>query len=242
MATFIFREILSHTDLETAFRFRYDVYSQSEMNAFLLKPNDHQWDIDGYDLHSYHFGLFNEGEIVGYLRIVHKPLGFINQCVASFLTDKAITLKTPQTELPLLSYTGVPSDIKQFYAKEILTRPIVEASRIIVSPKYRNMKLAHIITESIMAPIMLMFGEQKGLVAISCDCPYEVYYKSYGFDRLANVGAYSILGRNFDRVAISLSLNLSLSLEHCDVPTNYHGLLQSMVREYSTTGQIARAA
>ena len=68
--TYTFREITEADELEMAFRLRYEVYSSCRCSMF-LNTNLNKIDIDSYDLHSKHFGLFiHENELAGYFRVV----------------------------------------------------------------------------------------------------------------------------------------------------------------------------
>ena len=67
--TYKFREIVDEDELEKFMRLRYETYFNSSMRNF-LQINDEKIDIDIYDLHSRHFGLFCEEKPIGFIRVV----------------------------------------------------------------------------------------------------------------------------------------------------------------------------
>jgi hypothetical protein len=69
MMVYTFREISDKETLKRCFQFRYQIYSESLMKEF-LKENNNKIDIDYYDIHSRHYVLLQDDNLIGYIRTV----------------------------------------------------------------------------------------------------------------------------------------------------------------------------
>lgn len=189
--TFTFREITAIGELEAAFRFRYEEYSFSRMSVY-LKENEHRIDMDVYDLHSRHYGLFrNDGTLTGYLRVVfdrgtcyNRQVFELGRRFAGFSESshsEAQLKKLPAADFPFLSYSFIPESVRLQYA-ELKNRGegFAEASRLIISRHSRGIKLFAFLMECAMI-LFIRICEGKKNAMVHCCRDHGIFYKRYGF-------------------------------------------------------------
>jgi predicted GNAT family N-acyltransferase len=246
--TYTFREITEADELEQAFRLRYEVYSSCRCSVF-LNTNLNKIDIDSYDLHSKHFGLFiNENELAGYFRVVFDKNEYYNSDVLyigrkfNFFPGTEYTLEgikhIERADFPFLSYTGIPESTISFY--KVLKNKgegIAECSRLIIKEEHRGVKVSILLLEcAIVLYILICIGSKHAV--LSCVKEHSILYKRYGFQPIGEEQGYSLFGS--ERLSMCLTLSLSLSLSSSPLPKYYQPKLESMAAEYSITGKITK--
>lgn len=86
-----FREAATEQELESLFNLRYDVYSRDQLLQTLVNGSD----ITVFDLRSLHFGAFDKGSAVAYMRMVQQDITHFAPWVQSIAGDKIGTLPVP---------------------------------------------------------------------------------------------------------------------------------------------------
>jgi predicted GNAT family N-acyltransferase len=246
--TYTFREITEADELEQAFRLRYEVYSSCRCSSF-LKSNSNEIDIDSYDQHSRHFGLFiNNNEMVGYLRIVLHRNDYYNSAVLDIvnkfnffqegLCSFEFIKNTERADYPFLSYPDIPANIKSFYDSIKDKREgLAEGSRLIIKEQFRGIRTSIFMMECIiLLYIIICMGKRHAI--INCVKEHSSFYKRYGFETICDGRVYNIFGSI--KEAVCLTIPLSNSLSASTVPLNLHSKLAGMAAEYSITGQITK--
>jgi predicted GNAT family N-acyltransferase len=238
--TFTFREITEAAELENAFRLRYDVYSKGRYCPF-LKQNDHLVDIDIYDLHSKHYGLFvGSNKMVGYLRVVldrneyynsevfeiGKEFGIFNHSEHSIENIKNLSIP----EYPFLSYSGVPESVTKYYhSLKNKREQVAEASRLIIKEEYRGLRTSGFLIECAMVLFILICLGQKHAI-ISCGKDHAFFYERCGFRPFGDSQNYNPLGISSDTVCLSLS----------SIPQSLLSKFEKIIAEFKITGKIQR--
>lgn len=241
-----FREIVDRHELEKFMRLRYQSYANSSMHSF-LQVNEYMIDIDVYDLHSKHYGLFYDYKPVGFVRIIVPKDEVYNDEVYSigekygFFTPNrhghSAFLKSDYPELPFISYLEVPNSVKMFYSqlKQKKSR-LVEGSRLFLVDDKKGLVKAKFLIECTIVLCVLVY-EGKNYAMINCDEGHKKFYGKYGFETINENERYYLNGR-IENPSCLLSLSLSLSA----IPTTFHKKLKLMAAEFKETNQISRRA
>ena len=199
--TYTFREITEAVELEQAFRLRYEVYSKSRLNPW-LKKNIFQIDIDIFDLHSAHFGIFtSENDLIGYLRVVHDKTNFYNKTVFEIGTKYFFfdenhhswnsIINSQDADFPCLSYPNIPDQVLlHYHILRTKCKGFTEASRLIIKEEYRGFKMSSFLIDcALVLFILICNGEKYALM--SCCKEHCSFYEKYGFHPLGNGLSYS---------------------------------------------------
>lgn len=244
---YTFREITEPAELEKAFRLRYEVYEDSENNVF-LKKNQHKVDINVYDLHAKHYGLFvNDDKPIGYLRVVLNRVEYYNSDVFDLgkkfdlFTEKEHSIenivKHSSADFPFLNFPNVPKNIKTSYdALKAINEGVAEAGRIAIHKDYRSLRTSGFLIECAIALyVILCIGKSHAIIC--CSKEHGMFYKRYGFNSFGEERYYDVHGTK--KVSMCLSLSLSLSLS--SVPKHFHSKFEEMVSEFENYGEIKRS-
>lgn len=240
--TLTFREITETEELEKAFRFRYVEYSKTK-NRNYLKENSDKIDLDVFDLHSRHFGLFAmKNDLVGYLRVVHDKNEFYNSKVfevgkileifSDSLHSKECLKRIKMSDFPFLSYPNLPKDIYSHYCSlKEQNESFAEASRLILREDYRGLRTSCFLIECAMALFVLICNEQKHAV-LHCCKDHRSFYEHYGFQPFDGGTGYNEFGM--------VKHVMYLKLSSWSAPVQIRDKFQEMANEYSKTGKITR--
>jgi predicted GNAT family N-acyltransferase len=231
--TYTFREITEADELEMAFRLRYEVYSNTGNKVF-LHQNIHKIDIDVFDAHSKHFGIFtDQGKLVAYIRVVLDKSEIKNDLVSDIVQKFELDLNCAKNRVdyPFLSYPTVPECVKSHY-NDLKSKKegLAEASRLIIREEFRGARLSSFLIECAMVLFTLICNERKHAV-VCCDKHHSIFYERYGFTSFGNSEVYDVFG--ITRVTLLLTLGSATS-KH--VIERFAGI----AAEYSITGQITR--
>jgi predicted GNAT family N-acyltransferase len=238
--TYTFREITEADELEKAFRFRYKVYTGCT-NICFLKPNENSIDVDTFDLHSRHYGIFTQGgEIVANIRVVLDKNEFHNDNVYDIAKKNNVLsesinsikeiMKAEVCDYPFLSYSSVPKSVKSDYM-ELRTNNVgfAEAGRLIIKEEYRGIRLSSLLLDCAMVLFILICHENKYAV-LCCDEHHRLFYEKYGFRPFGDGQQYDIYGTN----------KLSMYLCPEVLPENLKIKFQEISAEYLITGKITK--
>ena len=169
-----FRLIETTQEMEQGLNLRFNSYKTTFPNSI-----DPSWNIpceaDYYDLHSLHFGLFHDGSLVGYFRMIFdrrigipKRLQFhlepIYQCIHDVLAKNECMIKSePLYYLNdiaskkdfnnLLNWVSMHSDVQN---------PMTEVSRLIISECHRGK-----VVKQLIAAIFALYP--------ALDIPYALF-------------------------------------------------------------------
>lgn len=244
--TLNFREITNESDLEKSFMIRFEIYSESRMQGF-LKHNPHNLDLDVFDLHSRHFGLYTENnELAGHIRIVLPRNEYFNYHAFNIGKKTGIFSGNEQpfnndndssaAEFPILSYPCLPeSVVEHFNSLKQKDERLAEAGRIVIAEKYRGIRTSVFLVECALVLYILICAGQKHAV-ITCCKEHHMFYERYGFRPLGNGMYYQSLGTT----SIVLGLPFASSLAFSNIPKHLHQKLEEMVAEFSITGEIKK--
>ena len=235
-----FREISEPDELENAFRFRYEEYIKSRLFAY-IKCNNHCVDIDTYDLHSKHYGLFRgNSDMIGYLRVVLDKREYYNQNV--FKIGKRFDLfsevdhsfenlkNSGEADYPFLSYPSVPESIQSFYyALKARNESFAEASRLIIKKDFRGMRSSLFLFECALV-LFLKICQGSKYAVVHCCKDHGQFYKRFGFLPFDGNSEYNEFGVR--KVVLFLSRSIR--------PNSLPSRLEDMVISFSTTCKIER--
>jgi hypothetical protein len=246
--TYTFREITEADELEQAFRLRYEVYSHCRCSS-LLKSNKNKMDLDVYDLHARHFGLFiNENELAGYWRIVLNKNDLYNSVIFAigrkydlfpgYGTSCDEVEEKELADFPFLSYADIPKDIKQFYTSlKSRNEEVAEGSRLILKEQFRSVRTVLFLMDCMM---MLFYthclGKRHAITV--CVKEHAPFYQRYGFQFIGDDRGYSLSGSI--KEAVCLAIPISDKLSSSTVPENLHPKIEAMAAEYKITGKITK--
>lgn len=242
-ASYIFREITNKNELESFFRLRYEVYSDTVLVA-CLKENKDRIDINHFDVHSRHFGFFQGDHVAGYLRVVFPKDEITNYNVLQIgkqyglLDEMDYFHKNGKAPFPFLSYKNVPQSHWDFY-NEISQKNerIAEASRLVLCVGHRSLRTSRFLIECAMALfVIICIGKKHAMV--DCKCGHGFFYENYGFKKITEGEPYFQIGTN--RKTEDLTLPFAETLSTSLVPKHHHAKLEQMAEEFSTTGKIER--
>lgn len=180
---YILREAKNVTELESFLRHRYLAFKESKYGK-MINDNPYNLDIDGYDLQSRHFGLFEysgkSSRVVGYVRLVQDKVG-------PQLKDVwQLSLRYPQLinnldfdinmPFPSMKYLEDNSSVVGAYEKY---GKVVEASRLSMHPSVRTLSVASFVIQSITAITYTNFDVNAGIVG--CKLSHLGFYRKLGF-------------------------------------------------------------
>ena len=74
---YVFREIETTDDLERYCRMRSSLYSPTRLAPF-LENGDAGIDLDRFDLHARHYGIYHGADLVGGVRVIVEPQSLFN--------------------------------------------------------------------------------------------------------------------------------------------------------------------
>jgi len=239
--TLTFREITEPSELENAFRFRYEEYAKTRMSRY-LSENTARIDMDVFDLHSRHYGLYYSNELVGYLRVVlDREEYFGSSAYETGLRynifnesshNKEDLKKIDETDFPFLSYHYTPENVKsRFDALKCDGEQFAEASRLIIREDLRGLKTSAFLIECAMMLFMLICGNRKTAI-LHCCKDHSLFYKHYGF-RSFHEGQ-EITDGGIKKEVMYLSMSSGL------LPANLKVRFEQMSVEFTHTGKINR--
>jgi hypothetical protein len=199
--TFTFREITDPAEMEKLFRLRYQVYSESDLAPF-LKKNEHQVDMDVYDLHSRFYGIYCKDQLVAGVRAVIDRRDYYNPEVYDigskygiYSEDKSSQeklIRADYADFPFLSYAGVPEEVKQFYETQKKDKKVYMSSRCVIDANHRGLKIIQFLTESIAILITQLCGEKVGLAITDVSISHSKFYSRYGFFPIETAPTYVV--------------------------------------------------
>ena len=225
---FVFREARSINELQILLSLRYQVYRETNLKYF-IEENEYGIDLDGYDLISRHFGLFeNNLEPVGYMRVVEDAGRSQSEIIVELLKKQPKLVEKINTnpEAPFPSMIYWDKEINQLYQKlKNNQKGLVEGSRYVLKHNCRSLCLSKFMLESAFAIYLFYYSDYA---IVSCTPAHKRFYSRYGFSTLTGT-----LNREFDGFQGCCLLGSA-----SNVPNSQCHKLQQMANVYKNTRQI----
>lgn len=231
-----FRELESKNELFNFLKLRYNEYISSSKSNF-LKPNEHCIDLEAFDIHATHYGIFSEQKPIGYLRFVFHKNECYNHKIFEIgrsyeLFTKDINDKINYFEFPFISYSSIPTYVTEYYKDCIYKKiKLVEPSRLIVFNDNKSIKITNFLMECSLAYYHAYYKNNNRTVVVNCDVSHKKYYSRYGFKDVFNNEGYTIKERK-----VKKSCLMSLSNSHY----KENPLIEKMANELKNNGAITR--
>lgn len=183
----VFRQASNLLELKSLLKLRYHGYLNSQC-ASLIEHNKHQIDLDGYDLRSLHFGLFQtdglRAQPIGYVRLIQDEmspvapllwqLAFMYPELRPKLEEKAPTL------FPFMQYHPDQEQAAyQIAQAKAEGKKMVEASRFVFDPSIRSRGLLGFVTEATLS--IVFFGLSYHHLMLVCNPSHCRFYTRVGF-------------------------------------------------------------
>ncbi len=254
---FTFRKIEHKEELKCFMKLRYQTYRSSDLNC-ILRQNNHQLDINVFDIHSEHFGLFCNDQPAGYVRLVlprkekYDLRAFeigneIHLFKKGIHCEKALkSLNHP--EFPFLNYPDLPPDVRSYYNAIVEKQEcLFEPSRMAISKQYRGTNTSKFLIEcSIILYLSLCSGKSHAMIC--CNRSHVASYLRYGLKRIRG-SARSIRlndpnSPDFHYESMDLSITrmstVEASISNSNIPKKLHPKFFEMYSEYKNHNQITR--
>lgn len=182
---FVVREPRNLEELEALLRLRYSVFQKSELR-FLLQENETGIDVDAWDKHAWHLGLYKQTSTncqpVGYMRFIHN--GPQRAHLVYALGRKYPTVSGTIAKVPCQSYPFLGRS-NSLQSKDILERfeslaqgKLAETSRLAMLESERSHQTCRFLLESGIAICNLEKGISMVFEVIS---HHAKCYEKYGF-------------------------------------------------------------
>jgi predicted GNAT family N-acyltransferase len=238
-----FREITEPDELERVFWFRYVEYSRSRLCP-ILKQNAQMIDLDVFDLHSRHFGLFNhKNELAGCFRVVLDRSEYYNSKVfeigkrnvifTNSLHSKDSLKSINEADFPFLSYPNLPEIIMSHYlAKKENNESFAEGSRLVIREDVRGLRTSSFLIDCIMMLLIHICSGRKHSI-LDCREDHCAFYERYGFRPFVEGTEYRV--HNMVINVMYLPSTLSSMSAHFKLK------FEAMANEFSKTHKISRA-
>src|SRR5713101_2026255 len=154
---FILRQPESINELKSLLLVRYSAYRQSRLHNYVTE-NEAGIDLDGYDLSSLHFGLFEHdwktSRPVGYMRVVtgerrlfHDDILEIAELVPQLIRQVSTI---PGEPLPIFDGNPYKDLLRKFYEAEMCAgKKVVEPSRFSIDKSVRGREVSRFMVSAV---------------------------------------------------------------------------------------------
>jgi hypothetical protein len=184
-----FREPRTIQELEAMLRLRYMVRRSSNL-AVLCPENEAGIDLDHYDRHAYHVGLFtpsDDGFVpIGCSRVVIGQLGPMNRWISEIGQKNRLDHKLADPATPFPSLNHMPVEyrwkVMSLYTTVCnINEEMGESSGTVLDPEIRSLRVARSWVEAIVAYFRIWKGIGHGVMSIA---PHHMtFYERFGFYR-----------------------------------------------------------
>jgi hypothetical protein len=176
-----FREPKNINELEGLLRLRYSVYTEDPLLYKMISASLPH-DLTPHDLTALHFGAFDSGKPIGYIRIVTSSETHLSEWVKMIGEKKQIDFNSSTSTIyPFQNYYPDKSWASNFLEKIEKTKK-GEVGKLALHFKYRNGGLIFI--QFVHA--LVNYCKQNNFQTCFglCSLPLERYYKKFGFSRV----------------------------------------------------------
>ncbi len=233
---FTFRAVRSHDEQVEVLRLRYRIYRGCHLHE-VIPENAAQIDIDSWDLHSRHYGLFrNDGQgqtLIGTSRVVEDTTQVISPLMLGVLGEypefRQSALRDARYPLPSFLWAPEPAHLwKLLNEWRAANENCVEASRIAIDKSCRGLVYICHIFESIVAIHFFGLGATRALGIAKLT--FKAFYGRYGFTPIAGLERFPYLhcGKSGTCLAGSPST----------VPADVRSHLARLAANYLSLGEI----
>ena len=207
---YYFREVRNKEELYQLLKIRYKAYRNSR-NACLCPENNAGIDIDKYDFHAKHFGLFEQHnntitKPIGYLRIIEQKETRSGKWSEELREEYKLNVNRGNSDFrfPSIQYFSHSQSIKGLIRfSENNNSTICEASRLSIRKTNRSLRLTKFFVECAIAT-GLHFKHHFALNL--CYVLHEKFYAKYGYKKIENIDS---LGGRIHNNSSLLILNLN---------------------------------
>lgn len=231
-STIIFRRLATPDEFLAAYKLRYTVYQQYWYRC-LLHENENELDVDVFDNHSIHFGLFKKEDLIGYVRLVIAKEQVNEVDISSPYLPDHLVFDDSSDELyalPALAAHAKNIEFMDYFQSILPLGRVLEASRLVIGQEYRNNTFANFLIHSalVVIDVLCMNG---GTVLINCLENHLPYYLRMGFEKV-------VQGEINTNPVYLLSLKLPFNRALSSIPSCLHQNFTKFMEEYLTNGQI----
>lgn len=241
----VFRDLRTLDEVRAAAALRYRVYAATEGAAKCSSLNTQvHLDLDGFDLASRHFGLFEDAasgpELVGTMRVATgapSPQAPLVRALAATVPALVKALaRAPEPEmLPLLSYLGQSGLVaSRLGALRTRGERIAEPGRFTLQPQLRRAALRYGVR---LSEFMLLasqaagwFDMQLDRVFITCDERLAPLYRSFGFGDMPGT-------RTEANAELGISITI-LEATRQSLPAPLHPIVRAFADALAREGEI----
>ena len=172
-----YREPITKKELTELFRLRYEVYSKDEKLNQMISSNANL-DINSYDLNAFHFGAFQDGLAVGYVRLATQHNTAFTSWVAEIIEHEKIEIAPVPHEFPFQAYYPDTMWGKNFI-NSLRGRSIGEMGKLAIHEDFRGgEELLNDLISSFLGYCINDLKLETGFG--SCSLLLERYYRKFG--------------------------------------------------------------
>jgi len=241
---FLFRELQGEEELELFFNKRYEGYHNSNKRGILKKGID--LDIDAYDIHSRHYGIFHGNKPAGYIRIILGKSSCYNEQVYRIglrnnLFSESIHHQQNVCSAKYPEFYFIELFNNQLHTKNGLNdyfnnlSQIVEPSRIVLFDGYKGLNMARFITECALVLYNELCIPLNKNAIISCFQNHAKFYEIYGFKVIQNQLLNPFISDKHDALLI---LNHAESIATSSIPQNLQPKILGMIDQWGSKGHV----
>lgn len=173
-----FREPTSIDELTVLFRFRHEVYSTDDQLSQMIDSNANL-DVNSFDLNAHHFGAFQDGAAIGYVRLATNHATLFTPWVSRIIEAERIVLKSSKNEFPFQAYYPDTMWGKNFI-NSLRGRSIGEMGKLAIHEDFRGgEELLNDLISSFLGYCINDLKLETGFG--SCSLLLERYYRKFGF-------------------------------------------------------------
>jgi len=239
--TLTFREITNPAQLEKACRFRYREYANCRLAPF-LKRNADMIDLDVFDLHSRHFGLFTGDNIlIGHERAVLERHEYFNQMAFDIGMKHGIFTidehshenlkKSSIPDFPFLCHPIKDNAITSLYqALRSRNEKFAQGSRLILSEDFRGCRKTLFFLMECCMMLVVNISSKRSNVINDCSREHSLFYERYGFRPFAGANEFNLFGIRGKIMWMEKSLGA--------MPADLRLKFERMSLEFTQTGYI----
>lgn len=173
-----YREPINLNELESLFSLRYAIYKEDPaLNKMVNSSANH--DINKFDLYSFHYGAFINGEAIAYIRITTASHTHFTKWVKQILTANKIATETINSSFPFQNYYPDKKWSENFVSS-MEGKNVGEVGKLAIHKEYR--KAGTILFGLIDSFIKYCKAEQSIETGFgSCTIKLARYYCKFGF-------------------------------------------------------------
>ena len=194
---------------DTYFSFRHRVWSDMEFLSPVQRSFSQEWELDHFDQHALHLGLYDDDDLVGCARLVRPPRGELSRLNTKLveLIEGSASPEVRQAfyqrqrfEMPLDMLSSFKSFV-DYYRREVIQRERTpaEVSRVIVDDAHRGLGLAEALVDT---AVYLAQREQVSILFLACNPDLHDLYRRSSFEPLEDIACDRFYGVGAPAIAM----------------------------------------